>query len=235
MSDPVVHLTNGLPDAGTGNVTTLGQTLLDGANATHGVTTGAAVITDAAGTFQQYLRGIVKLLAGTLTVASHAVTNAGTFAVQAAATLAAETTKVIGVVRTADGSGNLLTSTGGAVDINIKSGANTNSRTTPALSAPVAEAGLKYQAVAASASATALGTGATGDFLSHLICVVATAATSPVSFTDGSGSAINVLPNAVGAGIGAYSIPLGLFSASGAWKVTTGAGVTVVAAGTFTP
>ncbi len=39
---------------------------------------------------------------------SQAVTNAGTFAVQA--TLAAETTKVIGTVRTADGSGNLYTS-----------------------------------------------------------------------------------------------------------------------------
>lgn len=38
------------------------------------------------------------------------------------ASLAAETTKVIGVARTADGSGNLLTSTGNALDINIKSG-----------------------------------------------------------------------------------------------------------------
>jgi len=38
------------------------------------------------------------------------------------ATLSAETTKVIGVVRTADGSGNLLTSTGNALDVNIKSG-----------------------------------------------------------------------------------------------------------------
>jgi hypothetical protein len=37
----------------------------------------------------------------TINVASHAVTNAGTFAVQAAATLAAETTKVIGTVNIA--------------------------------------------------------------------------------------------------------------------------------------
>lgn len=36
MADPVVHLTNGIPDSGTGNVTTLGQTLLDGANVTIG-------------------------------------------------------------------------------------------------------------------------------------------------------------------------------------------------------
>lgn len=36
MADPVVHLTNGLPDSGTGNITTLGQTLLDGAQVTFG-------------------------------------------------------------------------------------------------------------------------------------------------------------------------------------------------------
>lgn len=48
------------------------------------------------------------------------VVGTGTFVTQA--TLAAETTKVIGVVRTADGSGNLLTSTANALDINIKSG-----------------------------------------------------------------------------------------------------------------
>lgn len=48
------------------------------------------------------------------------VVGTGTFVTQA--TLAAETTKVIGVTRTADGSGNLLTSTANALDINIKSG-----------------------------------------------------------------------------------------------------------------
>jgi hypothetical protein len=61
MADPVVHITAGLPDSGTGNITTLGQTLLDGANLTMGVTTGAAVTTDATGTLQQYLRGLIKL------------------------------------------------------------------------------------------------------------------------------------------------------------------------------
>lgn len=45
------------------------------------------------------------------------------------ATLNAETTKVIGVVRTADGSGNLLTSTSNALDVNLKSGFNTGSGT----------------------------------------------------------------------------------------------------------
>ena len=61
MADPVVHITNGVPDSGTGNITTLGQTLVDGANATLGLTTAAAVTTDATGTLQQYLRGLVKL------------------------------------------------------------------------------------------------------------------------------------------------------------------------------
>lgn len=42
------------------------------------------------------------------------------------ATLSAETTKVIGVTRTADGSGNLLTSTGNALDVNLKSGSIAN-------------------------------------------------------------------------------------------------------------
>lgn len=42
------------------------------------------------------------------------------------ATLSAETTKVIGVTRTADGSGNLLTSTTNALDVNIKTSAATN-------------------------------------------------------------------------------------------------------------
>src|ERR1700739_71411 len=49
------------------------------------------------------------------------VVGTGTFAVQAA--LNAETTKVIGVVRTADGSGNLLTSTSNALDVNLKTSA----------------------------------------------------------------------------------------------------------------
>jgi len=46
------------------------------------------------------------------------------------ATLNAETTKVIGVARTADGSGNLLTSTSNALDVNIKSGGSTSTQIT---------------------------------------------------------------------------------------------------------
>jgi hypothetical protein len=94
--------------------------------------------------------------------------------------------------------------------------------------------GNDYETVAAGQSDQALGaTGAAGDLLSLLICVVSTAATSQVQIKDGSGSAITVLPNAVGGGVGTYTIPLNLISIAGAWKVTTAAGVAVIATGEF--
>jgi hypothetical protein len=57
----------------------------------------------------------VNVTNASLTVASHAVTNAGTFAVQAAATLAAETTKVIGTVNVAAAQTLATVTTVGAV------------------------------------------------------------------------------------------------------------------------
>ena len=95
--------------------------------------------------------------------------------------------------------------------------------------------GSQYETVAASQTDQALGaTGATGDYLESLICVVATAATSQVQIKDGAGSAITILPNAVGAGVGTYILPVGLISLAGAWKVTTAAGVSVIGTGRFT-
>jgi hypothetical protein len=110
------------------------------------------------------LKQISKSIQGTLTVGAHAVTNAGTFAVQAAATLAAETTKVIGVVRTADGSGNLLTSTGNALDINIKSGANANGQAVMASSAPVTVAS-NQSTLAVAMDTSLIANGASGTTL----------------------------------------------------------------------
>lgn len=91
-----------------------------------------------------------------------------------------------------------------------------------------------YQTVAAGQAAQALGfpTGKAGDYLECLICVVATAATSAVSITDGAGASISVLPNAVNA-VGTYQIWFTVASKAGPWKVTTGAGVSVIAIGTF--
>lgn len=94
----------------------------------------------------------------------------------------------------------------------------------------------KYETVAASQSAQVLGaTGAVGDVLERLICVVATTATSQVQITDGNGSAITVLPNAVAA-VGTYVIECDMVAVNPTtpgWKVTTGAGVSVIAVGAF--
>ena len=92
-----------------------------------------------------------------------------------------------------------------------------------------------YETVAASQTDQVLGaTGAVGDYLGHLVLVVATAATAATLIQDGSDTAITVFPNSPGGGVGTYTIQLGLTSRSGAWSVTTGAGVTAIAAGNFT-
>lgn len=95
--------------------------------------------------------------------------------------------------------------------------------------------GDEYETVAASQTTQTIGaTGAVGDYLEGILCVVATAATAQVQIKDGSNAAITVFPNSPGAGIGSYYIPLGLTSVQGAWQVTTGAGVSVIAMGDFT-
>ena len=92
-----------------------------------------------------------------------------------------------------------------------------------------------YQLVPASSSATALktSTGSLADYIENLIVVVATAATAQVQLTDGTGSAFTVFPNSPGGGVGTYVLKLQIKSNSGTWKVTTGAGVSVIATGSF--
>lgn len=93
-----------------------------------------------------------------------------------------------------------------------------------------------YETVAASSTNQVLGsTGATGDLISHLVIIPATVspgavavidnATSITVFTGGSNSISNLIP---------FVIPLNMISASGAWKVTTGTAVSVIAVGKFT-
>lgn len=106
--------------------------------------------------------------------------------------------------------------------------------------APVTVIGVDYsdyETVAASQTDQALGaTGAVGDFLAGLLIVPATTAAGIVQIKDGSGSAITVF---TGGGTTALTIltpvwiPLGIKSLSGAWKVTTGANVSVIAVGKF--
>ena len=93
-----------------------------------------------------------------------------------------------------------------------------------------------YETVAASATDQVMGaSGAAADELDGLLVVPATGSPGAVSIKDGAGSAITVFTggtSSVGSLIPFY-IPLGLKSASGAWKVTTGANVSVIATGKF--
>lgn len=94
-----------------------------------------------------------------------------------------------------------------------------------------------YATIAAAQTDSVLGTGAVGDLLGQLICIVTTAATSQVQIKDGNGSAITVLPNNVTPGVGTYVIPLNIKAKNGTtpgWKITTAAGVAVLASGVFT-
>jgi hypothetical protein len=89
----------------------------------------------------------------------------------------------------------------------------------------------QYETVAASQTAQVLGgTGAVGDYLHRIVVTVNTALTGTVTILDGSTSIAVVPANTT---IGVYSIELNMVSASGAWKVTTGAGASVIGVGIF--
>ena len=91
----------------------------------------------------------------------------------------------------------------------------------------------QYEHVPVSQTAQVLGgTGATGDYLHRLICTVSTAATGNVIILDGAFSH-TILPASPGTGINSYNIEVNAISRSGPWRITTGAGVEVLAVGIF--
>jgi len=93
-----------------------------------------------------------------------------------------------------------------------------------------------YETVAASQTDQVLGvTGAVGDFLHKLIIVPATTGAGNVSIEDGSGSAISVFATGTLSDLTPITIELNIRSTGGAWSVTTGANVSVIAIGIFTP
>ena len=99
----------------------------------------------------------------------------------------------------------------------------------------MAESSWKYETVAASQTAQVLGTvGAKGDRVNKLVISVATAASSTVTLLD---NATSIVITAATTPIGVYVVDfgeVGIVSVSGAWKITTGAGATVIALGSFT-
>jgi len=94
----------------------------------------------------------------------------------------------------------------------------------------------EYETVAAGQTAQVLGaTGGTGDYLTGLLIIPATTspgnvllldkATSITVFAGGASSVVSLVP---------FFIPIEANSVDGAWKVTTGANVSVFATGNFT-
>jgi hypothetical protein len=201
-----VGITNGIPTSGTGTVSTLDavMALLPAA-----LGAGGGLKIDGSGT--------ALPVSGTVAVSS-AVLGAGSAIVGK-----------VGIDQTTPGTTN-----GVQVNAALPAGSNviggvTNVPLTNAL------AGL-YETVAASQTAQVLGgTGAIGDFISGLLVIPATTspgnvllldnATSITVFTGGATSVSNLVP---------FFIPLGMYSVSGAWKVTTGGSVSVIGIGKFT-
>lgn len=93
-----------------------------------------------------------------------------------------------------------------------------------------------YETVAASQTDQVLGTnGAIGDSLQTLIIVPATTSPGAVSIKDGTGSAITIFTGGATsvADLAPIVVPINARSSVGAWKVTTGAAVSVIAVGRF--
>lgn len=176
-----------------------------------------------------------------LPIATHAVTQSGTWTVQPGNT--ANTTPWIAKV--SDGTNAAAIKAASTAPIATDpslvvalspNGLNANGRTTPANSAPVVAASQTYETVAASQTAQILGgAGATGDYIDSILVIPATTspgnvllidnATSITVFTGGATSVSNLVP---------FTIQLGMVSASGAWKITTGANVSAIGIGNFT-
>jgi hypothetical protein len=93
---------------------------------------------------------------------------------------------------------------------------------------------LQYETVAAGQTAQVLGgTGAVGDYIDKLIIVPATTAAGNIALIDNATS-ISVFVTGTLADLTPIVLPIGVFSVSGAWKITTGANVSVIAIGSFT-
>ena len=90
----------------------------------------------------------------------------------------------------------------------------------------------QYETVAVSQTGQVLGgTGAAGDYVHRLIVNVITVATAGVTLIDGSTSI--VISTAASAVLGPISLELNMAAVTGPWKITTGAGATVIAVGKF--
>lgn len=95
----------------------------------------------------------------------------------------------------------------------------------------------EYELVAALASNQVLGpTGAAGDYIKRFAFIPTTTSPGAVTIKDGSGSAITVFAGGTSsiADLKSWDMELGIASTAGAWSVTTGTAISVLATGNFT-
>jgi len=213
---------------------------------TETIVTGASLGAGGVG-YVGWLSQIAKTLAGTLTVATHAVTQSGTWNVTVNTAIAAGA-NVIGAVTQ---SGSWVLSAGTALIglVKLSDGTNTAAvkaaSTAPAAADPALVVSISpnsvskytYQDIAASAASTTLavvGAGALGDYLHAIEIIPETTAPGTVTLQDGTNAAINIF---VGGGTLASTIPFTYvntcYSKQGAWKIATGANVHIRAIGLF--
>lgn len=142
-------------------------------------------------------------------------------------------TNHLGKVQIGDGTNNAAVRAG-------SSAAATSDAAVVVVSRPdsLADPFAQYEYVAASQTTQAMGaTGASGDYLAGVVIFPATAAAGAVSIKDGSNTAITVF---AGGGTTALPtlapipVPLGIYSTSGAWQITTGTNVSALGIGKFT-
>lgn len=205
---------------------------VDGLEGILGTTAGAAVITDANGTVQQYLRGlIVNGLLGNTSLASILTSVDGLEGVLGTTAGAAVITDANGTAQQYLRGLIVLTLLQNTYLDGVEGSLTSINTNTAALANDT-----EYEAVAASTTDQPLGaTGATGDYLSHItvfptsispgVVTVKDNTTVVASFAGGVSSLSNIEP---------FTIVLGGKSRNGAWTVTTGASVSIVAFGDFT-
>jgi hypothetical protein len=98
----------------------------------------------------------------------------------------------------------------------------------------VTQAGYEYETVAAGQTAQVLGaTGATGDFLSHVVLQPATTGAGTTTIIDNATVIYTFTTGTLG-DLRPIVIPINAFSVSGAWKITTGANMAAIGIGDFT-
>lgn len=91
-----------------------------------------------------------------------------------------------------------------------------------------------YELVAASQTTQTIGpVGAAGDILERVIIVPETTGAGTVAIKDGSTTAINIFVAGTLSDLKPHIVYLGMRSSSGAWQITTGANVHVIAVGRF--